>query len=388
MDRGIKVGIVANEFFDADINRVGGFGWAGRRAIDSFKSDIRFADPVYFSGESLKVSNPSVDGTRIIAPAKSRLSNLRAAWRESPDILLCIDFRPSYLRWIKLLPRTPVVIWVRDPQTPEAVARLKSLRLPDTDMLLEPLKPWDFHALKRFVGKTRILRRHVVLANKMEYMNDMIPAVYGLPKSGVILPNPDIIDYNKLPAPKSEKPRVISLGRLDPLKRPWLFLELARRFPSVEFLMLGKGFYKGSGAWTPDDVPPNLRLMGNLKGPEKLELLSSAWVLVNTAIHEESAVSMLEALACETPIINFIESDGLSDRFGICLGYDTGSGLTSIPRLSNALDGLLNDGARREELGKSGRQWVMREHNTKNFLSSFESICRTCGVHVGSKSVG
>ena len=36
---------------------------------------------------------------------------------------------------------------------------------------------------------------------------------------------------------------------LDPIKRPWLFAEIAKHFPDVEFLFLGQSHFRGEGAW-------------------------------------------------------------------------------------------------------------------------------------------
>jgi hypothetical protein len=86
-----------------------------------------------------------------------------------------------------------------------------------------------------------------------------------------------VIDYAAPLPGKSDGPRVVFLARLDPYKRPWLFVELARRFPGVGFLLLGRTHFSGLGSWTPEAVPPNLKVMGHLDGAEKLRLLASAW---------------------------------------------------------------------------------------------------------------
>jgi len=48
--RAVRAGIVANEFFESGINRVGGFGWAARKSVNAFRSDSRYADSVFYSG--------------------------------------------------------------------------------------------------------------------------------------------------------------------------------------------------------------------------------------------------------------------------------------------------------------------------------------------------
>jgi glycosyltransferase involved in cell wall biosynthesis len=51
-------------------------------------------------------------------------------------------------------------------------------------------------------------------------------------------------------------------------------------------------------------------MVGHVDGLEKTEILSSSWALINTSIHEGLAVSFLEALQCETPLISSVDPDG------------------------------------------------------------------------------
>ena len=46
------------------------------------------------------------------------------------DVVLSIDYRPSYDSVFRVLPRTPVVEWARDPRPPEDVAFAASIRIP------------------------------------------------------------------------------------------------------------------------------------------------------------------------------------------------------------------------------------------------------------------
>jgi glycosyltransferase involved in cell wall biosynthesis len=381
----VRVGIVANEYFDPAVGRIGGFGWAGRSAIEALRTDRGFAEPIFFSGEMLATPERRhiiAGGTRVVLRHQRRRDNFLAACRDRVDVLLCIDYRPNYLPWLLAMARKPAIIWVRDPRTSVMTERVRSLRIPGSDVPPGGIPEWDMKSLARFVHKTRWFRAPVLLANKMAYMRALIDDTFGMPPSEVELPNPDVIDYCVQPGLKSERPSVAYLGRFDPVKRPWLYIELARWFPDVDFAMLGAPFVAGNGGWTPGDVPPNLRFLGNVTGREKLDALSAAWVLVNTSIHEHSAVSMLEALACETPIISFIEADGITGRFGTCLGYERGTGLDALPRLEQALGDMLRQHERRHSLGRDGRRWVMEEHNTRNFLSMFRAICTGFGITV------
>ena len=48
----MKVGIVANEFFDLSLGRMGGFGWAARQASKTLRaSETPRFEPVFLAGE-------------------------------------------------------------------------------------------------------------------------------------------------------------------------------------------------------------------------------------------------------------------------------------------------------------------------------------------------
>lgn len=380
MNQKIKVGIVANEFFDPSLNRVGGFGWAARRAAEVFKERAIFASPILLSGEQLNLRKRiiNIDGVKLIQKRKKwKMLDIIESKINNLDVILCVDYRPHYLYWMSVFSGTPVIIWVRDPRTPADVARIRTLRMPgrENEVITDGLPDWDYKSLSKYINYLNNPNRPIVLANKMAYMKgNKDSPTFDMPSSDFVLPNPNVCDYKKTKIDRNEKPTVLFLGRLDPVKRPWLYVELARSLPDVEFWMAGQRFVGGKRSWDLTDIPSNLKLHGNISGMEKAEVLSRSWLLVNTSIHEESAVSMLEALAYEMPVVSFIESDGISARFGKCLGYVEGSGMDALDDLKNAVTELLNDHDRRIRLGKEGRNWVESEHNDDNFEKSFINI--------------
>ncbi len=127
-------------------------------------------------------------------------------------------------------------------------------------------------------------------------------------------------------------------------------------------------------------LPPNVRLLGHIDGPEKLRVLSSACVLVNTSIHEGLPVSFLEALACETPLLACVDPGGLVSTFGVYAGRFDGSGLDALPSLAAGLERLLADADLRARLGQAGRRWVEATHSRERFLEAFRDLCARAGI--------
>jgi glycosyltransferase involved in cell wall biosynthesis len=380
----IKLGLVANEFFDLSLGRMGGFGWATRQLARYFGSHPELGiDLVFFTGElcgSIERREIVVHDTRLILKQADALTNLQLTRSERVDALLLIDYRPNYARLCWDLPFTPMIVWVRDPRPPEDVAKVSSLRIPGANGVVpKGIMPLDCTSLGAIARTSQLLGRPIVFATPEPQLRSKLAGTIGMDIDELsLLPNP--VDIAPGEIGKSERPTVIFLARLDPYKRPWLFVELARRFPDVEFLIAGKAYQKGEGTWTPCNLPTNVRLLSHIDGPEKVRALSSAWILINTSIHEGLAVSFLEALACETPLLACVDPGGIVSRFGLYAGRFDGTGMDALPALSAAMDRLLLDPGLRLQLGKAGRSWVGETHNWANFMSSFRDLCTRIGV--------
>jgi glycosyltransferase involved in cell wall biosynthesis len=194
-----------------------------------------------------------------------------------------------------------------------------------------------------------------------------VSGAYGISNARLeMLPNPIALPTGS-PA-KRLGPTVAFLGRLDPVKRPWLVYALARRLRHVDFLVLGRPHLAGPGGWTPPSkCPENVHSLGYVDGEEKARLLAEAWLLVNTSAHEALAVS-------------FVDTGGVVSRFGICAGPSSGTGEGELDSLHAAVVRLLEDEPLRARLGRLGRAWVERTHGTERFLASFVRLCTELGV--------
>jgi glycosyltransferase involved in cell wall biosynthesis len=386
----LKLGIVANEFFDPVIGRMGGFGWAARQVATCFNEDPALGvEAVFLTGELPATSEKHeilVHGTRLILRQPRRLDHFRRVRSEHIDLLLTIDYRPSYRFAFWTLPRTPIIVWVHDPRPPEDVAKVNTLRIPGTEHAYPGgIHPIDCSSLSPFVRYSQWLHRPLFFSTPAPHLASKVCGTYGIhmPELSFL---PNILELPVGKIVKSQRPRIVFLGRLDPIKRPWLFVELGRMFPEVEFLVLGALQVRGAAVWHPAALPENVRIMGHLDGNEKYSLLSSAWALVNTSIHEALAISFLEALLCETPILSCQDPEQLVSRFGIYIGRWDGTGLDGLPRFAEGLNQLLRDGPMRVRLGAAGRKWVEENHSRTRFLEAFQDLCVKAGVHQGARS--
>jgi glycosyltransferase involved in cell wall biosynthesis/SAM-dependent methyltransferase len=378
MERRVKLGIVANEFFDPALGRMGGFGWVAREAGLCFAQDPGLeVDPLFLTGElSGRPGRTEIQshGIPLLLRQTDRSEYQRGVRARGVDLLLSVDYRPDYDSVFSALPDVPIILWVQAPCPPEDVQKVNALRIPGQEAARpQGITPIDCSGLREVLRRSDSSGRPILFASPAPQLLSKVAGAYGVtvPQLAFL---PYILDFDPGPIAKSARPRVVFLGRLDPIKRPWIFVEVARRFPGVEFLLLGQSHFRGEGSWTPGELPANVRPLGHVGGEEKLRLVSSAWALVNTSIHEALPVSFLEALLCEVPIVSCQDPEGLVSRFGYYTGRWDGAGMEAVPHFAEGLARLLEDGERRARLGREGRRWAEEHHGRARFLTAFHRL--------------
>jgi len=183
------------------------------------------------------------------------------------------------------------------------------------------------------------------------FSRELAQRKFGLPEKPGFLPSP--IRLPLVAIKKAAVPTVCYVGRWDSRKRPELFLDLAFEFPDVKFVAVGKGrtVKYGHELRQRYGALPNVELTGfidQFTSPRFFELLSSAWVLVNTSLREGLPRSFMEAAACGCAILSRVDPDDFASRFGFRADHD------------NFADGLrwllAND--RWRVLGQAAREYV------------------------------
>lgn len=183
------------------------------------------------------------------------------------------------------------------------------------------------------------------------FSRELAQRKYGLSGKPGFLPSPIRLPPGGIG--KAPTPAICYVGRWDARKRPELFLNLAVEFPGVRFIAMGKGrtekydreLRKRYGTL------PNVELTGfidQFTSPRFFELLSSAWVLVNTSLREGLPRSFMEAAACGCAILSRVDPDGFASRFGFRADHDN---------FAEGLRILLADNHWRT-LGQAAREYV------------------------------
>ena len=350
-----RLGIVTNEFFHRTEGGIGGFGWATRAVCALLRQRPELGlEPVVLTPRRRAVEN--VAGAHVVHQSGNRLQLARAVRQARIDLLLAIDYRPNYLPLLAALPRTPLVVWARDPRTPDDASasppcgspvvrtRCHTASTPSTAPRCAasspPLASWDDPCSS---GRPRRPPRRPGAAG-----------VRSRPHRAGVAAEPDRHETER----RQERPPA---ARLPCPSRPLqTALAPGRGGPAPARGPVPSGRRPGGGPAAIGDLgtlPANVELVGHVDGEEKQRLLTSAWALVNTSVHEGLPVSFLEALACETPIVAALDPEGVVSRFGTVVDQSEGSGEPLSPcswERSVACSPTASGGKRSDEPGATG----------------------------------
>jgi glycosyltransferase involved in cell wall biosynthesis len=400
---GVRVGVLSREFFEPSLGRMGGFGFAARSTARLLAAIGH--EPVLVAGAA---SGPDgqqeadVDGIPVVFATGTGRRDARR-WRAGRfDLLLSIDWHWTFLPVTRALPRTPVVVWSRDPRSDREWDRIATLALPGAaaDPHLEPPGAGTDVGLALLARRSRRWRRPVRYRFTDEFLVERFARRFGFePPGWQVLGTPvdpaGAIEADPARAADSAadtdagtdagaglpvgsgRPWCVFLGRLDPIKRPWVFEDVAARLPGIDFVVLGQQ-HLGDG-WSPT-TGANLHHLGHVEGAAKDHLLAGAVATVNTSIHEAIPLSLLESLHHATPLVACLDPGGIVGRYGVAVPEAPGDGLAAAPALAAAIEGLAADPRRCAELGDAGRSWVVARHSRDAFVAAFTDTVESCGL--------
>ncbi|MGL5593621.1 MAG: glycosyltransferase, partial [Cetobacterium sp.] len=188
-------------------------------------------------------------------------------------------------------------------------------------------------------------------------------------------PNPVVINDNFNMADK--KDNVLFLGRLTPVKRPWIYFELAKKFPENIFYVCGQGTEVDKIIEKYKDVK-NLKFMGHVSGEKKEQLLRECKVLVNTSIHEAIPVSFLEAISYGQKLLSCQNPDDITKNNGYFTGTILGEGLDKLSEFEKGLE-ICFETYNKEKIAESIEK-IKNKHNLTNFIKNMRELLKKEGV--------
>ncbi len=176
-------------------------------------------------------------------------------------------------------------------------------------------------------------------------------------------------------------PTVLWLGNYRAVKRPELFLDVARAFPEVRFEMLGGKVQTEPDlvGWVEQEASklPNVTFHGPT--PDPSPFLERAWVLLNTSSVEGFPTSFLEAWAYGVPVVSYFDPGELIAQREMGILAD------SPESMADGLRRILESRDLRDTLGQRGRDYVVSEHAESVVTDRFERVlARAAEAHRGA----
>ena len=171
------------------------------------------------------------------------------------------------------------------------------------------------------------LRHADAIVAQTEVQRDLLKANYG--HEAVVIPN--FLDAAPRQLPEADRTQVLWVGRLRKIKRPLMFVELARRLPELSFTMIGPNFKDETELHQAVDAAaqsvPNLEVLGFQQLSEVEKLFDCARVLVSTSEIEGFPNVFLQAMRRGIPIVSFVDPDGIigaNPELGVIVDSEVG----------------------------------------------------------------
>ncbi|MBM7071094.1 glycosyltransferase family 4 protein [Shewanella sp. 202IG2-18] len=378
MVKRIKVAILVDEYFGGANTAFGGYGFLARELIAKYLPCDDIEVEVLLKKDTSKnrlwPKEYLVDGVKVYRLAAKVLDPINRWFlkKKNYDVFLSIELTTQSANILSLVEpeKRKVIHWIQDPRPMGDWEEIHTVKLfPEQTYWDENV--YDFVHKAYLSGKTTFISQAHCLnekARELYQLHRTVPIQY--------VPNPINIDDNfKLLDHKPQKKKIVFLGRIESVKRGWLFCEIAKQMPHHEFYVLGKSFRESERNKKVLDQYkslPNLHFVGHVEGEEKNNYLKEAAILVNTSIHEALPVSFLEALSYGTLLVSCQNPDDLTSQFGRFTGTVIGDGFEKVPLFVEAINELMNDDALRYELGSKAIYYIKQNHN----ISSFQSVLR------------
>ncbi len=354
-------------FLTSEVFAFGNYGGFGKLIRDKGKELVKRGVEVYVVMKQIKKG-----GQRTIEDLDGMVVLGFPSYLQAGKFIKLVDAdiyqseEPIHLTLLaeKLLPNKKHIVVFQDPRDKKDYE----------DMYQFPELRLDL--LKKIFGyyKSPVIRKAAQNADarycQAKFMAKKTKKMYKLEKEPEFLPNP--VDIPKRNMKKADKPTVVFLARLDNYKRPWITLELAKKFPHVNFEICGKAhndklqekYIKKYSKYK------NIHFHGLVFGEEKSKILEKAWILINTSIHEGLPVAYIEAAAHKCAFLSCRNPDNFASNFG---RYITFKRKNKPEEFIEPLKWLLEKD-RWKKLGEKAQKYVKKEHETDKVIKQHIKI--------------
>jgi glycosyltransferase involved in cell wall biosynthesis len=191
-------------------------------------------------------------------------------------------------------------------------------------------------------------------------------------RESVVIPN--LVEPAAAAVDAGAEGAVLWLSTYKDYKRPGWVIDLARRLPSVRFIMAGiippppltaQVFEQTREAAR---TLPNLEVRGHLDRRRLEAFFASGALFLHTSPMEGFSNTMLEAWAHGLPTLSVVDPDGIVGREAI------GEIATDLPGLQAAIARWMSDPARRRATGARARSYVAEHHAPARIVEQLAGV--------------
>ena len=186
---------------------------------------------------------------------------------------------------------------------------------------------------------------------------------------------PGIVPLPVTIRPHSERNGIVAwVAMIRPPKRPDLLLQIARRLPTMRFVVCGA---PNRGQWDPGELESlltqlqslrNVDYRGHVAPEETLEVIGNAGVLLSTSDGEGFPSVFLEAWAAGTPVVSLQIDPDNKIRKG-----ELGVVANTVEGAVDAVSSLMTLPQHRQDIGMRARRHVQETHSPVAAIQAFES---------------
>ncbi len=174
----------------------------------------------------------------------------------------------------------------------------------------------------------------------------------GIPATQVTVCPPGVESRFSPGAMRSDVPLVVAVGRLVPVKRFELMIEvllkLKQRIPDLQAIIAGEGYERSmlEELIRKGDAESWISLPGYVDDAGLVDLYRKAWVVASTSLREGWGMTITEAGACGTPAV----ASRISGHRDAVVDGESGVLFDTLDEMGNSLHSVLTDEVFRKRL--------------------------------------
>ncbi len=230
------------------------------------------------------------------------------------------------------------------------------------------------NTVSRYIEKKALeygIRNSTSIIAQTEQQAGLLQKHYGVTAARIV---PNFQPVPVEPKKQDTPVKVVWVSNLKPMKRPGLFIDLARKYQSdvdVKFIMIGRA---ENSLWCKQVIEEikdvqSLDYVGERTQEEVNAILAQSHIFVNTSSYEGFPNTFIQAWMREVPVVSLdVDPDNiLSSR---SIGYRSGS----FAALCRDLEKLIGDKQLRQSMGNAARDYAIENHSEKNIESVVKEL--------------